>query len=154
MQSPDERKLWKEIDWSGNYEDKKASMIPIHCMADYFETLYQPVDRDEVMKLNNLETAMSIPITDDPITYLEVNAAVAKMKKGGYDFSLPVLKLLVSAVTFSDYIYEYAFLRDVPSKTCHIIIKRFTEKGRPLTDEELQGNSNATVVSSAIRQNN
>ena len=47
MQSPDERsKLWKEIDWSGNYKDKKTSMIPIHCMADYFETLYQPLDRD------------------------------------------------------------------------------------------------------------
>ena len=152
MQSPGERKLWKEIDWSGNYKDKKTSMIPIHCMADYFETLYQPVDRDEVMGLNNLVTDMYIPITDDPITYLQVNAAVAKMKKGRYDFSLPVLKLLMPPllIIFMNMLFYVMY----PAKLSISLLNALPKKGDLPLMKNFRGNLTVTVVSSTLRQKN
>ena len=92
---PDDRKLWDEIDWSGKYKSEKNTLIPISCMVDYFETLYEPV---EILEINKFETNIYIPITDDPIDEREVKEAASKMKKGGYDLSLNVLKLLMSTL--------------------------------------------------------
>ena len=88
LQSSDEEKLWKEMNWSGKHKGGKTNVVPIKCMADYFETLYQPIDKEEMIEMNNLETDTYIPVTDDPINHLEIESAAAKMKKGGYDLSL------------------------------------------------------------------
>ena len=99
MQQGDERKLWSEINWSGKYKESTSQQIPIQIMHNYFERLYQPLDIDEKNKMESLHTDMYIPITDDPITSKELFDASSKMKKGGYDFSLEVLKLLLSCLS-------------------------------------------------------
>ena len=91
----DERKLWSEINWSGRYKDASSQQIPIQVMRDYFERLYQPLDLDETAEMKNLHSDMYIPLTDDPITSDEMRYASSKMKKGGYDYSLDVLNLLL-----------------------------------------------------------
>ena len=65
-------------------------------MSNYFEQLYQPLDLNENNEMKNLDTNIYIPITDDPISDNELSYAFKKMKKGGYDFSLAVLNLLMS----------------------------------------------------------
>ena len=64
-------------------------------MRDYFERLYQPLDLDETAEMKNLHSDMYIPLTDDPITSDEMRYASSKMKKGGYDYSLDMLNLLL-----------------------------------------------------------
>ena len=64
-------------------------------MADYFKKLYEPLDINEIYEADNLQTNMYVPITDDPISTNEMNQAYSKMKKGGYDYSLDVLKLVM-----------------------------------------------------------
>ena len=67
-------------------------------MADYFEKLYEPLDLNEGTEIENMQTDMYIPITDDPISAGEMNAAYLKMRKGGYDYSIDVMKLLMGSL--------------------------------------------------------
>ena len=93
IQQGDERKLWAEINWSGRYKESSNQQIPIQIMYNYFEQLYQPLDINETNTMEKLHTDMYIPITDDPITTKELHYASSKMKKGGCEFSLEVLKI-------------------------------------------------------------
>ena len=95
----DERKLWSEINWSGKHKDAVSQQIPIEVMSNYFESLYQPLDLNEKSDMEKLQSNVYIPINDDPITYKELQQASSKMKKGGYDYSLEVLKLLMSCIS-------------------------------------------------------
>ena len=94
LESNDTRALWRKIDWSGKYNNHSKHHMPIQVMADYFENIYEPLDINEIYEADNLQTNMYVPITDDPISTNEINQAYSKMKKGGYDYSLDVLKLL------------------------------------------------------------
>ena len=94
LENGDVKKLWSEIYWSGRYRECKNQNIPGEVMANYFERLYQPLDIKEKHEMDRLWTDVYMPITDDPITTNEVFQAHNKMKKGWYDFSLPVLNLL------------------------------------------------------------
>ena len=96
LENGDDQKLWSEINWSGQHKGSGKQQIPIQVMSNYFEQLYQPLDINEKYEMQNLHTNTYIPITDDPITGNELYTAFRKMKKGGYDFSLPVLNMLMS----------------------------------------------------------
>ena len=56
-------------------------------ISNYFEQLYQPLDTNEKREMENLQSNVYIPITDDPITGNEIHDAYSDMKKDGYDFS-------------------------------------------------------------------
>ena len=99
LQLGDEQKLWSEINWSGRYKDSPSQQIPIQIMSNYFEKLYQPLDKNEKDELETLSTETYIPITDDPITINELHLASKKMKKGGYDYSLDVLRLMMLCIS-------------------------------------------------------
>ena len=47
-------------------------------------------------EMEKLQSNVYIPITDDPITGNEIHDAYSDMKIAGYDFSLPVLKILIT----------------------------------------------------------
>ena len=64
-------------------------------LADYFETLYEPLPHEDMKELNNLSPDVYIPINDDPINDRELSLAASPMKKGGWDYSLSVFKLLM-----------------------------------------------------------
>ena len=95
LENGDEQKLWSEINWSGQHRSAVKQQIPIRVMSDYFEQLYQPLDINEKEEMQKLHTDMYIPITDVPISSNEIHTAFRKMKKGGYDFSLAVLNMLM-----------------------------------------------------------
>ena len=98
IESNDDRSLWNNINWSGKYKANNNHEIPTQIMADYFEKLYEPLASNEGTEIENMHTDMYIPITDDPISAGEMNAAYLKMRKGGYDYSIDVMKLLMGSL--------------------------------------------------------
>ena len=95
IENGDDKKLWAKINWSGRH-NSNSQHIPIQIISNYFEQLHQPLDTNEKRKMENFQSNVYIPITDDPSTGNEIHDAYSDMKKGGYDFSLPVLKILVT----------------------------------------------------------
>ena len=64
-------------------------------LALHFEKLYSCDDPDEAAKIEQLQTDSYVPGLDDPITQGEIDGAMKEMKKGGYDYSLNILRILV-----------------------------------------------------------
>ena len=91
----DSKTLWSKIDWKGNYSRKKPSQHPsieeFHC---FFEDLYSSPDENESAKIMDLKSDVTIPILDNPITEEEAEEALNSMKKGGFDYNLPILFIL------------------------------------------------------------
>lgn len=99
IKAKDDRKLWNKIDWGGNMKTVNSKNHPdITDLADHFETLYQPLPQEHITELDNLTSDVYIPINDDPISDRELVSAASSMKKGGWDYSLSVLKLMVSSI--------------------------------------------------------
>ena len=96
INAKDDRKLWNKIDWGGNIKTVNSKNHPdITDLADHFETLYEPLPHEDTEELNNLSSDVYIPINDDPINDRELSLAASPMKKGGWDYFLSVLKLLM-----------------------------------------------------------
>ena len=69
----------------------------INELSEYFLNLYEPIDEEE--KLHTLDSSVTIPVTDLPITTDEVHAASRHhMKKGGYDYPFSVLNVLLATI--------------------------------------------------------
>ena len=65
-------------------------------MPEHFTILYEPIENDG--DVNNLESNIHIPITDDPITIEELVTSSNLMRKGGFDYPFIVLQILVSGI--------------------------------------------------------
>ena len=93
----DARSLWEIIDWKGQVK----SGIPVHHppvedISNHFET-YRKDEKYETGDINQLESNIIIPILDDPITLNEVvSDAVSEMKKEGFDYPLPIIRIIYS----------------------------------------------------------
>ena len=97
IESNDSKKLWASIDWSGNLKKKSPSNHPqIEELSEHFRLLYEPLEDDG--DLNTLRSEVYIPATDDEINAAEVNHAYKQMKKGGYDFPLSCIGILISVL--------------------------------------------------------
>ena len=78
------------IDW----ETKKApprNHPSVDELSEHFEELYEPIKDDG--KIEDLESIIYIPLTDDAITINEINIASNHMKKGGYHYPSKVLQI-------------------------------------------------------------
>ena len=93
----DSKTLWSLIDWKGNYSRKRPTQHPsIEEFHGFFEELYSCPDEDETVNISNLHTNVTIPLLDDPISEAETEEALDSMKKGGFDYNLPILLILFS----------------------------------------------------------
>ena len=98
LESKDDSILWKRINWSGKLNHKNSKHPDISELAEHFEMLYQPMAEDDTEKLDDLKSDIYIPVNDDAIVIEELEYAHRSMKKGGWDFSLPVLNALMKSV--------------------------------------------------------
>ena len=62
-------------------------------MSDFFTELYEPIHKDG--DLNLLESNEYIPLTDDPISIDEMTSCAKQLKKGGFDYPIEVIKLVI-----------------------------------------------------------
>ena len=88
----DPHSLWEKIDWKGQVNSK----IPIEDIVNNFELLYKTDEKHSTYDINQLQSNVTIPILDDPITLNEISVAVTEMKKGGFDYPLPIIRMLYS----------------------------------------------------------
>ena len=90
----DAKNLWNKIDWKGKLNSNDVRNQPsLTELALHFEELYRSDDNDNIMQL---KSSVTIPVLDDPITENEIRNSVQKMKKGGYDYPLPIMQILYS----------------------------------------------------------
>ena len=93
----DSKELWRTIDWSGNFTKSAPLNHPsTDELSEHFTTLYEPIVNDG--NLESLKSDSYVPATDDPITNEEINSASKQMKKGGYDFPIIILQLLLTTL--------------------------------------------------------
>ena len=89
--------LWKRIDWDAKPNTPPIKDYPsVDTFASHFEDLYKSKDASEAVSIMNLQSDVTIPLLDDPISTREVNESINKMKKGGYDYPLSIILILKS----------------------------------------------------------
>lgn len=93
------KELWNSIDWKGNLSKCETVRPTDDELALHFEKLYSTNDPDEAAKIEELFTNTHDPTLDVPITEGEIAAAIKEMKKGGYDYNLDILKVLVQIMS-------------------------------------------------------
>ena len=94
------KEFWKLVDWKGNYNTKKEFISPsVQEFECFYENLYDNNNPNEVNEINQLDTDVYIPALDDPITSNEISDAYKSMKKGGFDFNLPILGILTGTLS-------------------------------------------------------
>ena len=89
------KELWENIDWKGNLSKEVGNRPTNDELALHFEKLYACDDPDEAAKIEELLTDNYVPELDNPITQNEMDSAMKEMKKGGYDYSLNILRILI-----------------------------------------------------------
>ena len=90
--------------------------------------------------MERLHTNTYIPITDDPITAGEINSACSKMRKGGYDYSLEVLKLLMKCISPAILIFpNLLFYVSFPVKLATSMLSAIPKKGDKKLVSNLRG---------------
>ena len=89
------KSLWQNIDWNGNFRKNTPNNPPsVDELKSSFEDLYAS-DSDEKYYINQLQSNISIPSLDEPIIEKEIDDARKKMKKGGFDYTINILQLLI-----------------------------------------------------------
>ena len=97
MDNNDSKKLWGSINWSGDMKQSSThNPPPIEELSTHFSSLYEPIKDDG--DIQSLRSNVVLPETDDTITSVEMNIAHKQIKKGGYDFPVTCLSLLISTV--------------------------------------------------------
>ena len=97
MDSNDSRKIWSSINWKGDMKQSTPhNHPPIEELSEHFASLYEPIEGDD--DIESLHSDVYVPATDDPITTTEMNKASKQIKKGGYDFPVVCLDLLLSTI--------------------------------------------------------
>ena len=97
LKSSDGKAFWKLVDWKGNLKNKKAVVSPtIQEFELFFHDLYKCANNDELLEILQIESDVTVPVLDDPITDEEIKCAWRNMKKSGYDYNMEVLNILVT----------------------------------------------------------
>ena len=120
--------LWQMIDWKGKLTYQRS---PNHPHVDefklYFEELYKHGDANNIV---NLSLHVYIPILDDPIIPNKVLYVTKNMKKGGYDFSLAIVKILATSfMQLLVTIFNYLFYVKYPHSYTYSLLFAIEKKG-------------------------
>ena len=129
IDSNDDRKLWNMIDWSGKVKNSEINEHPsMFEMSDFFTELYEPIHNDG--DLNLLESNIYIPLTDDPISIDDVTSCAKQLKKGGFDYPIEVIKLVIRSIpAVSLLLLNMILYNSWPSKLCTSLLALIPKTG-------------------------
>ena len=97
LKNNDARSFWRYVSWKGELRNKRHLKSPsLKEFEVFFEDLYKCKNQNELREMMMLDTDVYIPILDDPIDENEMKTAVKDMKKSGYDYNLPIIRILVT----------------------------------------------------------
>ena len=132
--------LWRRIDWKGNINKHNIQRASAEKLATHFEALYKPSDPDEAVKISNLEKNTYIPILDDPVTQNDIADAMKGMTKGGYDYNLQMLQILVRMISpILLLLFNVMFYIEYPVSLAKSILVALPKKGNLLLAVNYRG---------------
>ena len=136
----DSKQLWKQIDWKGNVTGKPLKHPMLDDLANHYETLYSRDNQDEPLQISNLTTKVYLPVLDDPISYNDVEEAMKNMKKGGYDYKLPILNMLTTIfLPMILIIMNFMFYLHYPITLACSLLVALPKKGNLLLPKNYRG---------------
>ena len=90
-------------------------------MSDHFISLNEPIKDDD--DLSTIHSDVYIPLTDDNTTMNEIYESSSQMKKGGYDYGLPMLFLVLSCIAPTIlHLLNIMFFNGFPLKLCMALL--------------------------------
>ena len=140
INSTDSKKLWNKINWKGELNNKPIKHPMIDDLQAHFQTLYSVDDQNESLNIANLTSNMHVPILDDPISLNEIDEAVSDMKKGGYDYKLPVIKILTSTFLYIiTLLMNCIFFLKYPANLACSLLLALPKKGNLMLSRNYRG---------------
>ena len=140
INSTDSKKFWDTIDWKGNLSKQMLDRPSAEQLSSYFENLYKLDDHTERLKISELESNVYIPLLDDPITENDINTATKSMKKGGYDFNLASLYIIVNVMSpILVIILNMLFYLSYPASLATSLLIAIYKKGNSLLEQNYRG---------------
>ena len=103
IRDDDPKSLWKKINWKGDISNNNLRSPVTEELAVYFESLYGPRDPDEELIIKTLQSPVTVPSLDKPISHGELEKAIKDMKKGVTVLRLTVLRY--SPPSYRQYYY-------------------------------------------------
>ena len=134
------KKLWNQIDWKGNTSSKPLKHPMLDDLANHYQTLYSREDPEEPLHISNLTSDIYIPVLDDPISQSDIKDAMKTMKKGGYDYKLPILTLLTTIfLPMIIIIMNFMFYLHYPISLACSLLVALPKKGNLLLPKNYRG---------------
>ena len=138
VECDDTKRLWSSINWSGDMHSTPNNHPPIEELSEHFSNLYEPIEDDG--DLESLTSEVYIPETDDPITAAELDEASKQMKKGGYDFPITCLMLLMSTIGGVVLLLMNTILfGNFPSRLCTSLLSAIPKSGNLRSTDNYRG---------------
>lgn len=134
------KKLWDQIDWKGSTSGNTQKHPMLDDIANHYQDLYSRDDPTEPQKITNLSSNTYIPILDDPISQSDISNALKDMKKGGYDYKLPVMQILASTfLPILVLIMNFMFYLHYPVNLACSLLVALPKKGNLLLPKNWRG---------------
>ena len=97
-------------------------------MCEHFINLYDLMKDDE--DISTFHSDVYIPLTDDSITMKKIHESSSQMKKGGYDYSVSILFLMLSCIAPTIlYLLNIMFFNGFPLKLCTALLYVIPKSG-------------------------
>ena len=130
IDSKSSKDLWKSIDWKGNVSSSAKMKPSNEELAVHFEKLYSCDNDEESSMINELTTDAYVSALDDPITNEEINSAMNEMKKGGFDYGLNILKILMQLMSpILVLLFNIMFYVEYPATLARSLLTALPKKG-------------------------
>ena len=98
ISDPDCKRLWRKISWKGDMSSNIVKSPVFEDLTLFFKKLYDDGE-DDLPKIEQLKSEVSIPELDNPITKEEMVEGLKDMKKGGYDHRNDMFNTIVSTLS-------------------------------------------------------
>ena len=130
IDSKSSKDLWKSIDWKGNVSSSAKVKPSNEELAVHFEKLYSCDNDEESSMINKLTTDAYVSALIDPITNEEINRAMDEMKKGGFDYGLNILKILMQLMSpILVLLFNIMFYVEYPATPARSLLTALPKKG-------------------------
>ena len=91
------KRLWKKISWKGDMGNNIVKSPVFEDLTLFFKKLYADGE-DDIPKIEQLKSDVSVPELDNPITRKEMVEGLKTMKKGGFDHKNDIFDIIVNTL--------------------------------------------------------
>ena len=124
----------------GNAANKPLNHPMLDDLTNHFQNVYSRNDPNEPLHISNLTSNIYIPVLDDSISQNDIEDAMKTMKKGGYDYKLPILNILTTLfLPLLLVIMNFMFYLHYPVSLALSLLVALPKKGNLLLPKNYRG---------------